>query len=110
MSSNENFDSAIIQAREYAHAGRKQLDNLIIREDGAKDMVLVSLLTGENSILVGPPGGGKSSLSGDLYRLIEDINVKDVVQIPADAELSAMQLIGGRMLSKKMVSIDGETR
>jgi len=103
-------DTRLIQASEYAQSGMQELDNLIIREDAAKKMVLVSLLTGENSLLVGPPGGGKSSLSGDLYRLISDIKPEDVVQIPADAELSSMQLIGGRMLSRKMVTVGGDVR
>jgi MoxR-like ATPase len=54
-------------------------------------------------LLVGPPGGGKSELSGGFYRIFGDINPDEVATVPADAELSATQLVGGRMKTTKTV-------
>ena len=100
----------MIEAQEFSQAGMRELDNLIIGEERAKKMLLVASVIGEHALLVGAPGGGKSSLSGDFYRLFTDINFEQVATVPADAELSSLKLVGGEMVSDKSVVIDGETR
>jgi MoxR-like ATPase len=102
-----NIKNRSAEAQLYYQEGMKQLDYLAIGEIRAKEMLLTAALIGQNALLVGEPGGGKSMLSGNFYRIFKDISKENVTQIPADPELSTKQLVGGSMSSKKVTAVEG---
>lgn len=54
-----------------------------------------------NVLLVGPPGGGKSTLSRDAYRLIDGIQPDEVATVPHHSDLTPAELVGGSVSTTK---------
>lgn len=94
-------------AADFYRNGMNQLDNLLIGESEAKMGTLVTMAAGVNNVLVGHPGGGKTTLGEDAYRLIEGINADNVAILPVQADLQPQQIVGGEARTKK-VSTFGE--
>jgi MoxR-like ATPase len=88
-------------AQQFHDGGLEQLDNLLLDEREAKTMVLAGFVMGANVLLVGPPGGGKSTLSRDAYRLIDGIAADEVAIIPHHSDLTPAELVGGSVSTEK---------
>jgi len=106
MNNQENLQ---IEAKDFGIEGSRQLGHLIIGEEAAKRALLVSALLRENALLAGRPGGGKSELSGNFYRIVEGVSRGEVAMVPSDAELSSSRLVGGKMTSTKEITRGGFT-
>lgn len=83
--------------------GLESLDQIVLHEQNAKLGMLVATLAKVNIVLVGDPGGGKTTLGTDAYRLVEGIQPSDVAEIPSMADVTPKQLIGGRAESTQTV-------
>ncbi len=97
------------QAKEFYQAGMEQFDHLLIGEQQAKLGVLAAMVMGENIMLVGPPGGGKTTLAQDSFRIIEGIDEDRVAKVPPLADLTPQQLVGGHARISKDITKDGST-
>lgn len=103
------------EAQEIYQAGIEEMDRLLIGELGAKTCMLVMLAAGENrkgvrnSLLIGPPGGGKTVLATNFHRLIEGMEGNDVLAfVPPMSDLQPQQLVGGETKIRKEVVKDGK--
>ncbi|GAC1391507.1 MAG: hypothetical protein NVSMB46_04280 [Candidatus Saccharimonadales bacterium] len=94
-------------AHKFYNQGMEQLDKLVLDEFNAKEMILAGFVMGESVILMGAPGGGKSTLSRDAYRMFDDISTKEVAIVPHNSELTPLELVGGFMSTEKVISGDG---
>lgn len=95
------------QAINFYNHGMEQLDeHLLVGEREAKAAVLVGLVLGKNVLLSGLPGGGKSTLANNVYRLIEGVEREDVVMVPGQNDLTATQLVGGEVKQQKTTELD----
>jgi len=99
----------INEAQSYYASGLEQLDRIILDDKHAKRMLLVGAIMAQNVILVGEPGGGKTTLSENINRMFHDMEPEEVQQVPASAELSDIQLVGGRMSSTESVTTNSDT-
>lgn len=97
------------EAKAFYQAGMEQFDHLLLGEQHAKLGVLASMVMGENIMLVGPPGGGKTTLAQDSFRIVEGIEEDRVAKIPPLADLTPQQLVGGHARTTKEITKDGET-
>jgi MoxR-like ATPase len=104
-----NQESLQKKTQDFGTNGSAELGNLIIGEEPAKRALLVSALLRQNVLLSGHPGGGKSELSGNFYRLVKDVSPAEVAMVPSDAELSSSRLVGGQMSSTKKITRNGYT-
>ncbi len=86
--------------------GMEQLDNLILEEQAAKLMTIAGLVVGENVLYAGNPGGGKSTLTENLYRLVGGIDASDVADVPHRSDLTSAQLVGDTIDAVKRTSSD----
>jgi len=96
------------EAQTYAdvlyNKGHSELDKLIVAETDAKRMFLAGLAMGDgNVLLVGEPGGGKSTLIETATRIIDGIDNDRVAFVPHRADLTAAQLVGDSARSVKTV-------
>lgn len=96
-------------AQEFYFAGMEQFDHLLIGEQEAKLGMLTAMVMGENVLLVGPPGGGKTTLAKDSYRLVQGIDSDRIATIPPLADLTPQQLVGGHARTSKEITKNGET-
>lgn len=87
--------NVLAEAQHFKHQGFEQLDHLLVGEREAKLAVMTAMVMGSNVVLVGEPGGAKSTLARDSYRLIDGIEEKNVSHIPPLADLSPQRLVGG---------------
>ena len=92
----------------YHNRGMEQLGNVLYGEEHAKEAVLASLVLGSDLILSGLPGGGKSTLARNAHHLVSDIPREDVVLVPAQHDIKATQLVGGRIVTRTDIDEDGE--
>src|SRR5690606_17681760 len=90
-------------AQDFHKQGMEQLDHLLIGEDEAKLGMLVAMASGLNIVLVGHPGGGKTTLGRDAHYIIDGVESSDVVTIPVQADLQPQQMIDGIVTSAKEV-------
>jgi MoxR-like ATPase len=81
----------------------EQLDKLLLGEETAKEATLTGIASGGNVGLVGEPGGGKTTLAGNAYRLIDGLDESHLAVIPPLSDLTARALVGGHMEVKKKV-------
>lgn len=102
---SENNEHLAGVAINFYNEGKQQLDeHVLVGEQIAKTAVLVGLVLQKNVILSGLPGGGKSTLASNLYRLISDVGSEDVVMIPGLPDLTATQLVGGKVTHDKLTT------
>lgn len=90
-------EAEMINAQRFYEAASAQYDRVVYGEKDAKDALLVGMVARTSILLAGAPGGAKSLLSKNFYRIYADVDSSDVAVIPADAQLTATQLIGGSM-------------
>lgn len=93
-----------LQAYNLYHEGMSQLDRMIMGETQAKLGLLAAILTGHRAVFVGPPSGGKTDLAASGYRLVEGIEPDRVATIPPLNDLTAQQLVGGRVSAEKDIT------
>lgn len=96
------------EANQFLRDGMEQLDHLLLGEREAKLGMLATMVMGEDILLAGPVGGGKTTLGRNSYRLIEDLNPNQVTAIPIQSDLQPQQLIGGTMEIVKEIVHDGQ--
>ncbi|HET9173835.1 MAG TPA: AAA family ATPase [Candidatus Saccharimonadales bacterium] len=110
-----NYD---LGPRLYSEGTKEIHDHLVLekKEEGivgevtASDAVLVAMVTGSNAALIGEPGGGKTVLSSDSYRIIGGIDPRNVAAVPHTADLTAERLIGSTAATVKTVNANGVER
>lgn len=100
---------SVQEANAFKLDGMEQLDKLLLGEEEAKLGVLAAMVMGENILLVGPVGGGKTTLLTDSYRLIGGLNSQDVARLPIESDLRPERLIGGNVESTKETFANGDT-
>ncbi len=86
-------------AAEFNSEAIHQLDNLLIGEKRAKAAIIAGMVMGENVLYIGVPGGGKTTLAGDSYRLIAGLSQDDIGEIPPNADLTPQRLVGDEVKS-----------
>lgn len=96
------------EAIKFRKQGLEQLGNLLLDENDAKLAMLTGMVLGENILLYGPPGGGKTTLGRDAYRLIKGVGLDDVATIPIESDLSPERLIGGKAVITTETEYNGE--
>lgn len=90
--------------------GFRELNGVVFDEEAAKEALLLGYVTGNNVVLVGEPGGGKTTLSSEAHRLVSDIDDDNVARVPHHSDLTPNQLIGGSVKTKKTIENGEETR
>jgi MoxR-like ATPase len=93
-----------VERQRYYQEGLEQLDHLLIGEKEAKIGTLITMLTGANIVLVGEPGGGKTTLAENSYRLVGGIEPEDVATVPPLSDLPPQQLVGGQTKVTKTIT------
>ncbi len=95
-------------AEHFALDGMAQLDHLLIGERDAKMAMLVGMVAGlgMNVVLVGEPGGGKTTLAVNASRLVDGIT--DIASIPPLSDLTPQQLVGGKTEMTQNIATEGE--
>lgn len=99
--------TAPIEGQKFYQQGGEQLGHLLIGEPEAKVGMMLAIVSGENIVLVGDPGGAKTALGRHAHRIVEGIEDENVAVIPPDASLSGQQLVGGEQSATKVTKIDG---
>lgn len=94
-------------AQEFHAQGMEAMNHLILDEQQAKEMLLANAILGHNALLVGAPGGGKTTASEHFYRIFSDIDEERVAVIPAMPDLKAEQLVGAEMVSSHEIKNGG---
>lgn len=95
-------------AQQFFTDGMGELGKAIYDESDAKNALLMGLAARGAVLLAGSPGGAKSLLGRNSYRLIDGLSEANMSIIPPDSSLQPVQLVGGRMNIDKVVS-DGNT-
>lgn len=95
--------------KEFFDQGMEALNRLILDEDNAKEMLLANAVLGQNAILIGSPGGGKTTLSEHFYRIFLDIEPDRIAVIPSMPDLKPEQLVGAQAIAKTVSRMNGET-
>src|SRR5690242_17526427 len=86
------------QVQEFYRAAMSEMDNNLLRgEYEAKTAVLAAMASGNNAVLFGAPGGGKTTLAEHMPRLVEGMDEGDLAIIPPQADLTPQMLIGGQV-------------
>lgn len=85
--------------KSYFSEGFVELDKVARGESVAKLALLTGLVLGSTVILSGGYGGGKTSLTRNMWRVIDGATEDDVANIPVDSNLQEMQLVGGEISS-----------
>lgn len=83
----------------------EQLDHLILGERQAKLGLVLATLGQFNMVSVGVPGGGKTTFGELAYQLVDGILPENVASIPALADITPKQVVGGRSVSSKTVKV-----
>ncbi len=100
MSTHEQIASAG-EARDFRDRTVGEFDNLLLGQEEAKLGAIVALVAGANAVYVGDPGGGKTTLAGEVHKLFKDIDPSHVAVIPPQADLTPQQMVGGQVASEK---------
>jgi hypothetical protein len=96
-------------AQRFYENGSRELDKIVDEERFAKDAALLGAVVG-TALFYGEPGGGKSTLSHNLYRIFQDVNQDShVSSIPVDPELSPIRIAGGITYIDSTETIDGKS-
>lgn len=85
------------EAQSFYTEGMRELDKLAEGEGFAKRALLANMVLGQSLVLVGNPGGAKTTLAGNAYKLVDGIETEHLAVIPPSAELTPTQLVGGAM-------------
>lgn len=91
------------RAQEIYHEGIREFGNVLLWEDQAKGDLILNAVLGGNILLVGEPGGGKSTLARASHLIIDGINDWDLAKIPPEADLTPREVVGGRIDMDKKV-------
>lgn len=91
---------------QFYNNGRAELDKSIWGDQMAKTALLVGMATCSNVVFFGRAGGGKTELAHDAYRLVSDIDETDLATIPPQHDLSARQIVGGEVPTRKLIETD----
>ncbi|MBI5357288.1 AAA family ATPase [Candidatus Saccharibacteria bacterium] len=111
MNTHESINPASANfSQEFRDNSIKELDKLLIGQDEAKLGAVVSLVAGVNTVYVGDPGGGKTTLAGEVYKIFEDIDPSEVAVIPPQSDLTPQQMVGGQVKSEKKTGDDTESQ
>ena len=98
------------RAQEMYHVGIREFGNVLLWEDQAKGDIILNAVLGGNVLLVGEPGGGKSTLARASHLIIDGINDWDLAKIPPEADLTPREVVGGRIeMDKKIAGPEGDT-
>lgn len=109
MSHEFNNQNILAHAQDFHYGGMEQLDHLAIGEREAKLAILTAMVMGSNVVLVGEPGGAKSTLARSAYRIIDDIEDKNISHIPPLADLSGTRVVGGSNSTTRRIGEVTET-
>lgn len=104
------MSNIITEAHNFREEGLRQLDLLVLGEDESKRAALIAMVLGETALLVGPPGGGKTTLGANAYRIVDGIAENDIAEVPALADLKPTQMVGGIVSSTKETLSNGEKK
>lgn len=111
MNTHESMNAASASfSQEFRDNSIRELDKLLIGQDEAKLGAVVSLVAGVNTVYVGDPGGGKTTLAGDVYKLFEDVKPSEVAVIPPQSDLTPQQMVGGQVKSEKQTGDETESQ
>jgi len=99
MNNHENIQTALRDiyqgAQRFYENGSQELGKIINGERLAIDAALLGAVVG-TALFYGEPGGGKSLLSHNIFRLFEDVDQDNhVSSIPTDPELPVTRVFGG---------------
>jgi len=99
------------EALNFYQNGMEQLDKIVFGEEAAKAAVLVGLVMRKNLLLSGTPGGGKTMLAQDIYRLVDGTDFDEhVAVIPGQHDLTGNQMVGGEIPIKSEITDAKGTR
>jgi MoxR-like ATPase len=91
----EEFFVASQAALNFRREGMSQLGHILYDNSQAKRAVLAGYINGP-VLLAGYPGGAKTTLAKNVYRLVSDIDREDISRIPIDPQLRTIRLVGGQ--------------
>lgn len=97
------------EAEAFFHAGIEQLGHVLLEERAAKEAVILNAVVGGNIVLIGDPGGGKTTLAEAVPLLFRGIEEDDIAIIPAIADLTPQQLVGSRAQIRKDTRSGGKS-
>ncbi len=96
-------DAAYLGSHFYSE-GIRQLDNVVYDEMLYKTAILASMVGQFAVLAAGVPGGGKSEMAFNAYKLIEGIKEEDVAFLPSSMTMTEDQVVGGKLTSQKIHS------
>ena len=104
MSENlEAINNARYLGMKFYQEGMEQLENVAYDETMYKTAQLVGMIGGFAVLAAGVPGGVKSQVALNSYRLIKGVSSEDVAFIPSSMTMTEDSMVGGRLESHKMI-------
>jgi MoxR-like ATPase len=108
---HENIQTALRDvyqgAQRFYEDGSRELDKIIDGDRLAKDAALLGAVVG-TALFYGEPGGGKSLLSHNIFRLFDDVDQDNhVSSIPTDPELPVSRVFGGTTNIRSSETVNG---
>ncbi len=92
-----------IDGKTFNDRGMDALAPVLLGERVAAMAVLTTAVLGKTVSLFGIPGGAKTTLGRDAYRIIDGVSAADVAVIPSQADLKPQQVIGGWVGTERTV-------
>jgi MoxR-like ATPase len=96
--------------QQFYNQGMAEYGKIVYGETEARTALLAGFVGAGAVLLSGVPGGAKSTLSRNAYRIFEDIDQSEVSIVPPASDLQPIQLVGGAMDVTKTVITNGATR
>lgn len=92
-------DGLFMAGHNYWRQAHETYGHYIYGEHEGRLAVAVSLLLRHTAMLAGPPGGAKSTLAKNAYKIFTDVDAEDVALVPTASSLKDYALVGGAVES-----------
>lgn len=99
--STEAIESAVALSRRFYSRAMRELGKIAMGEDEAKIAVLLAPVTGNATMLAGPPAGGKSKLGRYGTNVIAGIDADHTAFVPPMMDMTQQQFAGGEVRTWK---------
>ena len=89
--------------QQFREEGMAETAKMILGESEMRAALLIAIVARTALLLAGAPGGGKSVVGGNAWRLFIDVDEQDFATIPYDSNLQEKELVGGSITSNKTI-------